>query len=78
MSLRCENSTAVIFGDDGINFVQPLKTLETKLNSNLQNGTNRNCVLFVDGSRTIRYNGRLGCNEYIGLAEYKGRDLFNL
>lgn len=33
-------------------------------------------VLFEDGIWRIWYNGRLGINEYIGLAEYKGRNLF--
>lgn len=33
-------------------------------------------VIFEDGKWKIWYNGRLGCNEYIGLAEYNERNLF--
>lgn len=35
-------------------------------------------ALFEDGKWRIWYNGRLGCNEYIGLAEYNGRNLFKV
>lgn len=35
-------------------------------------------VLFESGKWKIWYNGRCKSDEYIGLAEYKGRDLFNL
>lgn len=48
-SYRAKGACAVAFSEDGINWSEPLLTLEANPESGWEDQINRNCVLFVDG-----------------------------
>ena len=68
-SWRREQSAAVSFSDDGINWSEPIITLAPNLDSGWEDRINRTCVIKVNGVYKMYYTGQSECFSYIGLAE---------
>ena len=70
-SWREKKACAVTFSDDGINWSEPIITLEKNLESGWEDDINRNCVLKIDGVYKMWYTGQARGYSYIGYAESK-------
>ena len=70
-SWRGKKACAVTFSDDGINWSEPIITLEKNLKSGWEDDINRNCVIKVDGIYKMWYTGQARGHSYIGYAESK-------
>ncbi len=70
-SWRGKKACAVTFSDDGINWSEPVITLEKNLKSGWEDDINRNCVIKVDGVYKMWYTGQARGHSYIGYAESK-------
>lgn len=70
-SWRKKKACAVTFSDDGINWSEPIITLEKNLESGWEDDINRNCVLKIDGVYKMWYTGQARGYSYIGYAESK-------
>lgn len=68
-SWRTKKACAVTFSDDGINWSEPIITLEKNLNSGWEDDINRNCIIKVDGIYKMWYTGQARDHSYIGYAE---------
>lgn len=68
-SYRAKGACAVAFSEDGINWSEPLLTLEANPESGWEDQINRNCVLFVDGLYRMWYTGQARGYSYIGYAQ---------
>lgn len=68
-SWRAKKACAVTFSDDGINWGEPVITLEKNLKSGWEDDINRNCVIKVDGIYKMWYTGQARGHSYIGYAE---------
>ncbi|MBO5454641.1 MAG: hypothetical protein J6A69_11880 [Clostridia bacterium] len=68
-SWREKKACAVTFSDNGINWSEPVITLEKNLNSGWEDDINRNCVIKIDGIYKMWYTGQARGHSYIGYAE---------
>lgn len=69
VSTRINDSLAVCFSDDGVNWTAPHTALTPNPSSGWEDLVNRNCVLKI-GDRTLMwYTGQANGNSYIGVAE---------
>ena len=70
-SWRGKKACAVTFSDDGINWSEPIITLERNPESGWEDDINRNCVIKVNGIYKMWYTGQARGHSYIGYAESK-------
>ena len=68
-SWRPKKACAVTFSDDGINWSDPIITLEYDESTGWEDNLNRNCVIKVDGKYKMWYTGQAREHSYIGYAE---------
>ena len=68
-SWRPKKACAVTFSDDGINWSDPIITLEYDESTGWEDTLNRNCVIKVDGKYKMWYTGQAREHSYIGYAE---------
>jgi predicted GH43/DUF377 family glycosyl hydrolase len=68
-SWRPKKALAVTFSDDGINWEEPIITLECNPESGWEDNINRNCVLYLDGVYKMWYTGQARNFSFIGYAE---------
>ncbi len=69
LSRRKNNTAAVAFSDDGINWSFPKSTLSPDSGSGWEDAINRNCVLKTGNRFKMWYTGQAHGNSYIGYAE---------
>ncbi|MBO4894104.1 MAG: hypothetical protein J5562_04230 [Clostridia bacterium] len=68
-SWRKNNTLAVAFSSDGINWSFPRSTLLPEPASGWEDAVNRNCVLKIGDKFKMWYTGQAHGNSYIGVAE---------
>lgn len=68
-SWRGKKACAVTFSDDGINWEDPVITIEYDPESGWEDNLNRNCVIKVDGVYKMWYTGQARNHSFIGYAE---------
>ena len=68
-SWRKNNTAAVAFSSDGINWTSPRSTLYPDASSGWEDAINRNCVLKNGDKYLMWYTGQAHGNSYIGVAE---------
>jgi len=68
-SWRPEQSLAVTFSSDGINWREPVITLRENPGSGWEDAVNRNCVLKMNGTYKMWYTGQARGQSFIGYAE---------
>ena len=68
-SWRKNNTLAVAFSSDGINWSFPRSTLSPEPASGWEDAVNRNCVLKIGDKFKMWYTGQAHGNSYIGVAE---------
>ena len=67
-SWRTKKACAVTFSDDGINWGEPVITLEADKTTGWEDDINRNCVIKVNGVYKMWYTGQAKGRSYIGYA----------
>ena len=68
-SLRKNNTAAVAFSEDGINWSAPRSTLFPSSASGWEDAINRNCTLKIGNKYLMWFTGQAHGNSYIGVAE---------
>lgn len=68
-SWRKKDALAVCFSDNGIDWSEPVITLDADKKSGWEDMVNRNCVLKIDGKYKMWYTGQARGYSYIGYAE---------
>lgn len=68
-SWRKKDALAVCFSDNGIDWSEPVITLDADKKSGWEDMINRNCVLKIDGKYKMWYTGQARDYSFIGYAE---------
>ena len=68
-SWRKKGALAVCFSDNGVDWSEPVITLDADKKSGWEDMVNRNCVLKIDGKYKMWYTGQARGYSFIGYAE---------